>query len=178
MKILSDLYQYELTLEALSDTSSITIPNSFRNRLIDNRHLLLKAGYWKIFAEDLPEAEEIKASILAGDLPMSFDSYEEVEYQAIDPSNRDFDLVQKSLIQQPVLAYSGTDGWMVLNVTGREITEVSNETAVADIETRFKVYSKINGEIEQLREAATIKVDTLLFDDIYEIWNREKDSSL
>ncbi len=177
-EILSDLYQYELTLEALSDTSSIDVPNTFKDRLINNRHLLLKAGYWKIYAENLPVAEEIKASLQDGDLPISFDTYEEVEYQIIEPSNKDYDLVQKSLLKQPILAYSGTDGWMVLNVTEREITEVSNSTAVADIETRFKVYSKINGEIEQLREEATIKVDSLLFDSIYEVWNRNKNESL
>ncbi|RNC83711.1 MAG: hypothetical protein ED557_07980 [Balneola sp.] len=175
--ILSDLYQYELTLEALTDTSTITVPNTFRDRLINNRHLLLKAGYWKIYAEDLSEAERIKADIQNGELPISYDTYEEVDYQTIDPSNKDFDLVQKSLIKQPILAFSATDGWMVLNVTDREVTEVSNTTAVADIETRFKVYSTINGEIEELREAAVIKVDTLLFDNIYEVWNREKESS-
>jgi hypothetical protein len=64
---------------------------------------------------------------------------------------------------------------MVLNVVQRDLTEVKDETSTADIETKYRVFTTINSEIESLRKEATIKVDTLLFNDIYEVWKIRKE---
>lgn len=74
----------------------------------------------------------------------------------------------------PVLAYSGSEGWMVLNIMQKDLTEVKSSTDEADIETRYKVYSTINSEVEALREAAIIEIDTALFDSIYEVWKQKE----
>ena len=172
--MLADLYQYQLTREALADTSSTAVPASYRNRLINNKYVMLRASYWKIPAKDLEEAEYIKAEVLSGDIPESFDAFQEVAYQAIDPSNDDFELIRKGIENMPVLAYSGSEGWMVLNIMQKDLTEVKSSTDEADIETRYKVYSTINSEVEALREAAIIEIDTALFDSIYEVWKQKE----
>ena len=74
----------------------------------------------------------------------------------------------------PVLAYSGSEGWIVLNIMQKDLTEVKSSTDESDIETRYKVYSTINSEVEALREAAIIEIDTALFDSIYEVWKQKE----
>lgn len=174
--MLADLYQYQLTREALADTSSIRVPASYRDRLIRNKYVLLKASYWKITADNLQEAELIKNEIVDGDIPESYDTFTKVEYAAVDPSSNDFDLIRKGIENMPVLAYSESEGWMVLNILKKEITEVKSSTDEADIESRYKVFTAINSEITTLREQASISVDTLLFDSIYEVWKQKEDS--
>lgn len=176
-EILSELYQYNLVLEALSDTKRVEVPNSYRDRLIRSRNVLVQAEYWKIIAKDLQEAEQIKNEIISGDLPLSYDLYSKVDFRAIDPSDNDFSLIQQAILDTPIIGYSSTEGWLVLKVERREIAEISDRTKVADIETRYKVFNTINSTIEQLRENASIAVDTLLFDDIYEVWSERRDEN-
>lgn len=174
-EILSDLYQYDLIKTALLDTSSIEVPNSYKDRLIKNRKVVIKSEYWKITTNGLEEAERIKEEINSGDLPISYDAFQMYDYQTIDQSDNDFNLIRKALVNTPVIGYSKTDGWMVLNVVQRDLTEVKDETSTADIETKYRVFTTINSEIELLRKEATIKVDTLLFNDIYEVWKIRKE---
>ena len=174
-EILSDLYQYALIKTALLDTSSIEVPNSYKDRLIKNRNVVIKSEYWKITTNGLEEAERIKEEINSGDLPISYDAFQMYDYQTIDQSDNDFNLIRKALVNTPVIGYSETDGWMVLNVVQRDLTEVKDETSTADIETKYRVFTTINSEIESLRKEATIKVDTLLFNDIYEVWKIRKE---
>lgn len=174
-EILSDLYQYDLIKTALLDTSSIEVPNSYKDRLIKNRNVVIKSEYWKITTNSLEEAERIKEEINSGDLPISYDAFQKYDYQTISSSDNDFNLIRKALVNTPVIGYSETDGWMVLNVVQRDLTEVKDETSTADIETKYRVFTTINSEIESLRNEATIKVDTLLFNDIYEVWKIRKE---
>ena len=174
-EILSDLYQYDLIKTALLDTSSIEVPNSYKDRLIKNRNVVIKSEYWKITTNGLEEAERIKEEINSGDLPISYDAFQMYDYQTIDQSDNDFNLIRKALVNTPVIGYSETDGWMVINVVQRDLTEVKDETSTADIETKYRVFTTINSEIESLRKEATIKVDTLLFNDIYEVWKIRKE---
>ncbi|MBO6794685.1 MAG: peptidylprolyl isomerase [Balneolaceae bacterium] len=172
--MLADLYQYQLTREALEDTSSIAVPISYRNRLINNRNVLLKAEYWKIPAENLESAEFIKAEVISGDIPESFDAFTKVEYQVIDPGNDDFELIKKGIEEMPVLAHSQNEGWMVLYIIRKDLTEVKSSTDEADIESKYKVYDRLKSEIDGLRESATITIDTALFDSIYEVWKQKE----
>ena len=171
----TDLYQYALIKTALLDTSSIEVPNSYKDRLIKNRNVVIKSEYWKITTNGLEEAERIKEEINSGDLPISYDAFQMYDYQTIDQSDNDFNLIRKALVNTPVIGYSETDGWMVINVVQRDLTEVKDETSTADIETKYRVFTTINSEIESLRKEATIKVDTLLFNDIYEVWKIRKE---
>ena len=118
-EILSDLYQYDLIKTALLDTSSIEVPNSYKDRLIKNRNVVIKSEYWKITTNGLEEAERIKEEINSGDLPISYDAFQMYDYQTIDSSDNDFNLIRKALVNTPVIGYSETDGWMVLNVVER-----------------------------------------------------------
>jgi hypothetical protein len=124
----------------------------------------------------LEEAEEIKNELNSGDLAISYDSYEAYEYATIDESNNDYSLVQQSILNTPILAHSSTDGWMVINVQERDFTEINTTTSISDIETNYKVYNTLSSEVKNLRESATIEVDSTLFDDIYEVWRKKNDN--
>lgn len=174
--VLSELYQTELAIEAVSDTTSLEVPASFRERLIRNKQVQIRASYWKIPVASVKEAEEIKDDINAGTLPLSYDTYSEIDYRIIDPTNNDYSLVRKGIIGMPVIANSATEGWMVFHLNERDTEDVNIETRVGNLETRYKVFNRINNEVEMLREKAIIKVDTLLFDKIYELKkNRESE---
>ncbi len=173
--VLSQLYQTELAIEAVSDTTSIEVPSSFKQRLISNKEVQIRASYWKIPVANVKEAEEIKADINSGGLPISYDNYKNVKYRIIDPTNTDYTLVRKGVIGMPVIANSASEGWMVFKLIERDVEDVNIETRVGNLETRYKVYDRINSEVEMLREQATIKVDTLLFDEIYEL-NKKKET--
>ncbi len=173
--ILAELHQYNLFKKAIADTTKIEVPNSYRDRLIRNRYVLLKADYWKIAANDLEEAENIKKKIEEGTLPISYDSYQEFQFSTVEPSNSDFRVIRQALENRPLIGYSAENGWFVLNLNRREITEVSNSTESADIEMRYKVFSTINSEIEQLRQQADIQINTELFDEIYEVWRTKNE---
>lgn len=171
--ILSELYQSELAREAIADTTSVIVPNSFRERLISNKQIQVRASYWKIPVATVNEAEKIKDAINAGDLPISYDSYVEIDYSIIDPTNNDYSLVRDGLIDMPVIANSKAEGWMVFQLNQRDVEDVNVNTLVDNLETRYKVFSRINGEVDRLREAAVIKVDTLLFNSIYDLNKRD-----
>lgn len=176
-EILSDLHQFNLVQTALSDTSKVIVPNSYRDRLISSRNFLLKAEYWKILARDLSEAEQIKENVAFGDLPLSYDTFQKFEYSTIDPNEDDYTLVEKSILESPIIGYSESEGWMVINVLRRDLTEISNTTSISDIETNYKVYNAIFSEVGELRDAANIRVDTLLFNDIYEVWRQNNEEA-
>jgi hypothetical protein len=169
-EILSELYQYDMTLNALRDTSSVIVPETFRERLVNNREFILKAGYWKVPATDLPTAKTLQQQMAEGALPNTFNGYTVYEYQQIEPSNADYDLIRRSLINEPIIGYSGQNGWMIINVNEREFIEISNSTSVSDVETRYRVYSTIRTELEDLRARATIEVDTTLFNQVFDVF--------
>ena len=167
--VLSELYQTELAKEAVRDTTSVEVPKSFKERLIRNREVQVKASYWKIPVASLKEAEAMKNDIASGGLPISYDNYTEIEFGIIDPTNEDYSLVRKGLLRMPVIANSPAEGWMVFHLNEREIEDINIDMLVENLETRYKVFSRINNEIEELRNQAQITVDTLLFDEIYEL---------
>ncbi len=174
-EILSELYQYDLTMAAIDDTSMVEIPKSYTNRLINSKEIFLQAEYWKIYAKSMKDAEKIKEAILSGDPPISYDSYEKIELSSISITDNDFDLVKKAVLQMPTIAYSEPQGWLVFNVLTKNITEKDNIKQVANIETRYKIYNSLTSELKRLREDASIKIDTVLFDEIYNVWKNNKE---
>ena len=172
-EILSELYQAELAREALADTNRIEVPESFRNRLIRNKQIQIQASYWKILAEDMKDAERIKAELQSGESAESYSNFTEVEYQVINPSDGDYSLVKKSILKTPLIAYSADEGWMVFYLSERQIEDITVNTRSIALERQYKVFSTINSEIEFLRKQVEIKLDTLLFDEIYELKGKE-----
>ncbi|MFV1883493.1 MAG: peptidylprolyl isomerase [Balneola sp.] len=172
-EILSELYQAELAREALADTNRIEVPESFRNRLIRNKEIQIHASYWKILAEDMKDAERIKAELQSGESAESYSNFTVVEYQVINPSDGDHSLVKKSILKTPLIAYSADEGWMVFYLSERQIEDITVNTRSIALERQYKVFSTINSEIEFLRKQVEIKLDTLLFDEIYELKGKE-----
>ncbi len=170
-EILSELYQYEMTLDALADTSEIIVPRSFRNRLIDDKEFLVQAAYWRILAPDVRTAESIQKSIREGADPKSFENYLEQEYATIERTDKYYSLLDRGLLETPVISRSSVDGWMVLYISERNIELINTSTSVDDIETRYRVYDKVLTEISRLRSMAEIRIDSVLFDDIYEVYH-------
>ena len=171
IEILSELNQYEMTMKAVQDTGTVEVPESFRDRLISSRELLVQADYWKIPANSLQDALRIKKEIEQGNKPSDYKSFNEMAYSAIDMKEDDYDLVQKSPIETPVIAQSSEQGWMVLQVNRRDISEVTTQTRVDDLQRSFKVYNTIQTEVDSLRAMANIEIDTELFEEISKLWS-------
>ena len=171
LEILSELNQYEMTMKAVQDMGAVEVPESYRDRLLSSRELLVQANYWKIPANSLQDALRIKKEIELGNKPSDYKSFNEMAYSAIDMKEDDYDLVQKSPIEMPVIAQSTVQGWMVLKVIRRDISEVTTQTRVDDLQRSFKVYNTIQTEVDSLRSIANIEIDFELFEEISKLWS-------
>lgn len=63
-EILSDLHQYYLAREALTDTSFVEVPKSYRDRLISSRNMLLRAAYWKYWLILWRKLKKLKMNLI------------------------------------------------------------------------------------------------------------------
>jgi parvulin-like peptidyl-prolyl isomerase len=171
MEVLSELNQYELTMNAVLDTSHIEVPESFRSKFISDRDLLMKAEYWMIFASDLEEANEIKDSILNGEDPSTFEDIIQQNYGVLDKNESEYPLVRKSLLNTPLIGFMEEEGWVVIQVLERDIEEITSKTKISDLERSYKVYKAIQSEIDSLKKEADIYIDEDLFDEIYNVWS-------
>ncbi|MAH86894.1 MAG: hypothetical protein CL668_06640, partial [Balneola sp.] len=134
VEILSELNQYQMSIQAIKDTTFLIVPESFRDRLISSKNLLLQAEYWKIPVSSMEEAMSVKNKIEQGISPIVYPGYQRVDFSSIDNSESDYDLVRKSLIETPIIASSSQTGWMVIQVNKREITEIDTETNVNNLQ--------------------------------------------
>ena len=171
VEILSELNQYQMSIQAIKDTTFLIVPESFRDRLISSKNLLLQAEYWKIPVSSMEEAMSVKNKIEQGISPIVYPGYQRVDFSSIDNSESDYDLVRKSLIETPIIASSSQTGWMVIQVNRREITQIDTETNVNNLQRSFKVFSKIQTELDSLRSQANIDINTELFEEMYKIWS-------
>jgi len=171
VEILSELNQYNLTMRAILDTSSVDVPEEFRNRLISSKEILVRASYWKIPAQDIDEAILIKDKIDAGDNPSKFDGFQIIDYRTIVQNESEYSLVKKSLLNTPIVAKSSESGWLIINVKERNITDIATETKMDDLERSFKAYASIQKEIDSLRTHSYIEIDTTLFYEIAKLWS-------
>lgn len=168
---LSELYQYELAKEAIEDTTEVNVPSSFRDRLVRDRDFQMIASYWKIPVSSMDEAIEIKKEIENNGMPESYDTFTEVRDKNVLSTESDYSLVRDGLIDMPVVAHSA-DGWMVMMVKDRKITEIDKNTDQTELKLRYKVFSHINEEISDIRDELAISVDTTLFNEIYELYKK------
>lgn len=175
IEYLSDYNQYRMAQEAFMDTQLVDVPSSFRDRLIKDKERIMEAEYWMISAQNLQEARAIKEEIQASTSPQNFTQYVKVENRTISPSNGLFSLIEKSVLNQPTVGYSAQEGWLVLNVSKRNISIVSERTSVEDVQQAYRVYASIQSEIDRLRATSEITIDTTLFDSIYKLWDSAKD---
>ena len=171
IEVLSDLNQYELTMNAILDTSQIEVPESFRSKFISDRDLLMKAEYWMIPASNLEEANEIKDSILNGEDPSTFEGLFQQNYGVLDKNESEYELVRKSLLNTPLIGFMEQEGWVVIQVIERNIEEITSSTKISDLERSYKVYHAIQSEIDSLKKVADIYIDEDLFDEIYNVWS-------
>lgn len=175
IEVLSELYQSQLTYEALLDTQSVLVPTSFRDRLVKNRNFQMIATYWKILASSVDEAENIKDDIDSNGLPMSYDSYESFNEKDILPTDKDYNLVNDALLNRSLIGFTKGDEWIVLNVQERDIIEITSDSGKGLLEKRYKVFKYLDDEVVELRKEAEIKVDTLLFNDIYDLTKKKEE---
>lgn len=170
-EILSQLLQYQLTMDAVHDTQKVNVPETFLSRYISSRDILLKADYWKVTAKTLNEAQEISDRIIQGEDPVQMKGYTYTKWGVIDETDSDYNLVTKSVIRTPIISYSGDQGWFVLYVEDRETEEVGVNTKIADLEGPYKVYKTIRSEVDSLRASADLEINTELFEEIYQVWS-------
>ena len=162
VEILSELNQYQMSIQAVKDTTFLIVPESFRDRLISSKNLLVQAEYWKIPANSMVEAMSVKNEIEQGSSPILYPGYQRVDFSSIDNSESDYDQVRKSLIETPIIASSSQTGWMVIQVNRREVTQIDTETNVNNLQRSFKVFSTIQTELDSLRSQANIDINTVI----------------
>lgn len=169
--ILSQLQQYQLTMEAVLDTQAVQVPETFRERLTSSKDIVLKAAYWKVNAGSLDEAQRIVQRLSKGTDPATIEGYTSPASGVLDKNESDYNLVLKSVPQTPTVSYTADQGYFVLNVEQRSIEEVGVSTKVSDLEHSYKVYQAIRGEVDSLRREADIEINMELFREIYEVWS-------
>lgn len=131
----------------------------------------MEAEYWIIPTSSIQEARSIKNQVTSEGSPNRFDGFKQYEMGLISGNDDHYDLVKKSVLAQPTIGYSSQEGWMVLMVQDRELRMVSEESKVGDLQFSYRVYSAIEQEIDRLRSNADIRIDTTLFDSIYNLWD-------
>ena len=121
-------------------------------------------------SSNFEKIKQLKEQIVSGTLPSSIQGFTEIINSTIDINEYDYDLVKKSNLKQPIIAYSDEQGWILLQVDEREIIEISSVTNYDDLQKSFKVFDSIRKELDYLRSEANIEVDRSLFEEISKIW--------
>lgn len=176
-KVLSRLYEFDQAKEAVKDTTEINIPSAFRDRIIRQREYELIATYWKIDAESLADARLIRKEIIEKGIPESYDSYELFEELNVQPQEFDYTLVRDGLLNTPSVAHNAEDGWIVMDILDRSIQDVTKDTKADELQWRYKIYQNLNNQVEEFREKANIELDTALFEEIYNIYQKQRDEA-
>lgn len=176
-EVLSELYQRDLTRQALQDTSKVEIPEDIKIRLIGNRTFAMDASYWQVSISGVDEGLKLKQELEAGEFnPEQRSTYQEFSVSELPNSDPKFSLIRKALVGTPVIAFSEEEGWLIINVLNREIRETTGDQVSSQMQRRYKVYRYLSNEIESLRESTEMKVDTALFNGMYDL-NKKKENS-
>lgn len=170
-EILSELLQYELTMNALQDTGTVEVPMSFQSRFIDSKNITLEAQYWKIDVETFQESQEVLSRIEENESPEGFEGFSMTNLGKLESSDNDYNLVKQSVLNTPTISYSSDQGWYILNVEERNIQQISTRSKVPNLSQSYKVYNAIRNEVDSLRNNAEIQIDETLFEEIYNIWS-------
>ncbi len=169
--LLSSLRMNDLIAKAIQDTQSVNVPSDFRDRLIRNPEMILVADYWFVPVSGSQEALKLKNRINSGEVqPESLKGYAVFKKQRVSEWEPNYSLLRDALLDQPLAAFSGQEGWLVLNVQEREILRGDEQSLTkVDVQNRYKAFQAVNERIKTLREQADIEIDTALFDELYEL---------
>lgn len=171
-EVLSNLYQSKLAREALKDTKKVKVPSEFRDQLVRNKEFEMIASYWTIPVKDISEGEKIKNELKTGGKPESYSEFNKIENKKILLSNPDYTLIKDGLINTPLIARSENNEWFLISILERNIKEINRKDDPNNVTGRFKIFNYISKETTELRQNATIKIDTVLFDKIYDIYRK------
>ncbi len=176
-QVLSELYQRDLTRQALRDTTRVEIPEEVKQRFIGNRELAMDVEYWQFSISDVNGGLKAKAEMESGSLvPEKDPSFKEFSIQDLPDTDPKFSLLRKGIIDTPVIAFFEDEGWLILNVVKRDIRETGNSGINSLIQRRYKVYKYISDELNEIRDQAEVEIDTALFNKIYDLTKENKDS--
>ena len=169
-EVLSDLYQQQLIQDALQDTSALEISEEFKRKVIRNRSFRLETSYWKVPATSREEAELIRSEIVVGTPPQSYPNYQYFDDVALSPSESDYSLVDGVKMGSPLVTQTGQNQWNILFVENRNFEETTAADSVdRDLERKYRVYTYLDQKIDSLRSASEIRINSTLFDEIYEL---------
>lgn len=173
-EILSELYEYQLMQEVRADTSTVEIPDEFRKRKGGAQQKMLTAEYWKIGADDIDEAKKIVEELSEGSSPEKYKSYVKFERRDILSNEDEYRMVRYVELDKPVVVRSHFDGWFVIRVSSREEKEVLSPSKERTLQLRYKAFKTLSDEVSDLRSDADVEINTELFDEIYQVWNKRR----
>ncbi|MFN1834200.1 peptidylprolyl isomerase [Balneola sp. MJW-20] len=172
---LAQVYMYDIIQDAIKDTAQVDVPADFRNRMLKNVQLIIDTDYWFIAAQNKDEAFDVKEKLSEGKSPQSFDNFNSITDARVSLDESNYNIIRDAILNTPLIAFSDTDGWIVINVLSREVIRGDSENLVkVDVQKRYKAYTSVNQVVDSLRKEAEVYIDTLLFDKIYEL-SRESD---
>lgn len=173
-EILSELYEYQLMQEVRADTSTVEIPDEFRKRKGGAQQKMLTAEYWKIGADDIDEAKKIVEELSEGSSPEKYKSYVKFERRDILSNEDEYRMVRYVELDKPVVVRSHFDGWFVIRVSSREEKEILSPSKERTLQLRYKAFKTLSDEVSDLRSDADVEINTELFDEIYQVWNKRR----
>lgn len=167
---LSQVYIYDIIRNAVQDTTELNIPADFRNRVLKNIEIILDTDYWYISAPSKEEAFVVKRELSEGKNSESFDNYHNRVNERITEDEPNYNIIRDAILNTPLIAFSDTDGWIVISVLRREVIRGDDQSVKKiDVQKRYKAFISVNEVVDRLRKEAVIYVDTLLFDKIYDL---------
>ena len=172
-QVLSELYEYQLVQEARSDTSVWDVPDDFRKTAGGTNTLQLIATYWKVIADNIDQAKELKEAFMNGANPEEYASFEQYKNREILSNEDEYRLTRYVRLNEPTVVYSVFEGWVVVNVQERDEVEVVSQSKENTLQLRYKVFKTLSDEVKDLRASADVEIDTELFDEIYQLWSQK-----
>lgn len=167
--VLSQLYQRSIIQSAISDTAAIDVPKWFVDRMVKNQSYELLIDYWFVPAENREQAIALKEN-LDTDAVSKLPSNAKIHRDELVNSNHPmYTLLRDAILKTSMVAFTSENGWGVLYVSSREATPISETSTDGVLGAQFKAYTSLNDSIEAFRSRYEIIIDTLLFEDIYEL---------
>jgi hypothetical protein len=174
LDVLSQLYQRDIIQTAVQATDSIVTPTWFVQQMYPVQSYNMQVDGWYLKVNNLENARLIKQQLEEGtidEIPNEAVAFE--PGVAIDRFHPFFSLVSKAIIGENMLANNKEEGWMIVRINQRTFV---NQNTIADgktdttlIQKQFAAFTALNDSITDYRQAYAIKLDTVLFNEIYEL---------
>lgn len=172
LDVLSELFQKEIINIALQDSSDITVPKWFVDRVYPNKRYELIATYSYQKTADSKEALVVKRQWEEQAESRTLEGVIQVQNQQMDSATPLFSLISKAILNEPLIANSQEYGWIVLFVSERAFEPIKSKNFNTDgsqLKQQFKVYTAFQDSLNKYNEQKKVNIDTTIFNKMYQL---------